>query len=230
MMSRGWAEDNGATVPVRQGTQAENFATRQANGTGPFRVVARNPDVRSTFAVHERWWDRRLHNVDRVTMTPIAADATRMAALLAGQVDMAFPVPPQDVARIGAGPATGVVVGPEIRTIFLGLDQFRDELLYTDVKGKNPFKDRRVRLAFYQAIDIDAIRTRVMRDQSIPSAMMIGPGVAGFDPSIARYPFDPEAARRLLAEAGYANGFRVTLDCPNDRYVNDEQICQALVP
>jgi peptide/nickel transport system substrate-binding protein len=192
--------------------------------------VARDPDVRTVFAANPKWWDRREHNLDRVVMTPIASDPTRVAALLSGQIDLAFPVPPQDLARVTAGRNTTTIVGPELRTIFLGLDQFRDALLYSDVKGKNPFKDRRVRLALYQAIDIAAIASRVMRDQAIPSAMMIGPGVAGFDPAIQRYPFDPDAARRLLAEAGYPNGFRLTLDCPNDRYVNDEQICQALVP
>jgi len=230
ILSKAWAEENNASQPLAAQSRQENFATRNANGTGPFRLVSREPDVRSVFAPHEKWWDTKVHNLTRVTMTPIATDATRVAALLSGQVDMAFPVPAQDVARLQANPATKVLLKPEVRTIFLGMDQSRDELLYSDVKGKNPLKDRRVRLAFYQAIDIQAIRDKVMRGLATPAAMMVGPGVAGFDPDQPRYPFDPIAAKKLLEEAGYPNGFRITLDCPNDRYNNDEAICQAVVP
>jgi peptide/nickel transport system substrate-binding protein len=119
---------------------------------------------------------------------------------------------------------------PELRTIFLGMDQSRDELLESNVKGKNPFKDKRVRQAFYQAIDEDAIKTKVMRGFARPTAQMVGPGINGYDPALdKRYPYDPLAARKLLAEAGYPDGFEVGFDCPTDRYVNDEAICQAVV-
>ena len=99
----------------------------------------------------------------RSIFTPIASDATRVAALLSGDVDVIDPVPLQDVARVDASPNAQVLQGPELRTIFLGMDQIRDELLYSNVKGKNPFKDVRVRQAFYLAIDVEAIKTRVMR-------------------------------------------------------------------
>jgi peptide/nickel transport system substrate-binding protein len=122
-----------------------------------------------------------------------------------------------------------VLQGPELRTIFLGMDQKRDELLFSNIKGKNPFKDRRVRQAFYQAIDIEAIKSKVMRGASTPSALMIAPGVHGFDASLnKRLPYDPEGAKKLLADAGYPNGFEVSMNCPNDRYVNDAEICQAV--
>jgi peptide/nickel transport system substrate-binding protein len=122
-----------------------------------------------------------------------------------------------------------VLQGTELRTIFLVMDQKRDELLFSSVKGKNPFKDVRVRKAFYQAIDIEAIKTKVMRGASTPTALMVGPGVRGFQPDMnKRFPYDPEAAKKLLAEAGYPNGFEVTMNCPNDRYVNDSAICQAV--
>ena len=173
ILSKAWAEENNASQPLAAQSRQENFATRNANGTGPFRLVSREPDVRSVFAPHEKWWDTKVHNLTRVTMTPIATDATRVAALLSGQVDMAFPVPAQDVARLQANPATKVLLKPEVRTIFLGMDQSRDELLYSDVKGRNPLKDRRVRLAFYQAIDIQAIRDKVMRGLATPAAMMV---------------------------------------------------------
>ena len=119
--------------------------------------------------------------------------------------------------------------GPELRTIFLGMDKKRDELQFSSVKGKNPFKDKRVRQAFYQAIDIEAIKSRVMRNAAAPTALMIGPGIKGFVPDMnKRLPFDTEAARKLLAEAGYPNGFEVSMNCPNDRYVNDGEVCQAV--
>jgi peptide/nickel transport system substrate-binding protein len=138
-------------------------------------------------------------------------------------------VPLQDVDRMKATPNLKVVQGPELRTIFLGMDQKRDELLFSSVKGKNPFKDVRVRRAFYQAIDIEAIRTRVMRGAATPTALMVAPGIKGFVPELnKRLPHDPDAAKKLLADAGYPNGFEVGMNCPNDRYVNDSAICQAV--
>ena len=119
--------------------------------------------------------------------------------------------------------------GPELRTIFLGMDQVRDELLYSNIKGKNPFKDIRVREAFYKAVDIELIKTRVMRGLSTPSALMIAPQLFKLSGDFTRPKFDPDGAKKLLAEAGYPDGFEVTMDCPNDRYVNDAAICQAVV-
>jgi peptide/nickel transport system substrate-binding protein len=139
------------------------------------------------------------------------------------------PVPVQDIGRLTAAPNLKVLQAPELRTIFLGMDQKRDELLYSNVKGKNPFKDKRVRQAFYQAIDIDGIQKTVMRGASKPTALMVGAGINGFVPEMnKRLPFDPDAAKKLLAEAGYPSGFEVTMNCPNDRYVNDARICQAV--
>jgi peptide/nickel transport system substrate-binding protein len=119
--------------------------------------------------------------------------------------------------------------GPELRTIFLGFDQYRPELKYSNVKGKNPFKDVRVRKAFYLAIDENAIASKVMRGAATPSALMISPLLFDLSKDYKRPGPDPEQAKKLLAEAGYPNGFEVTMDCPNDRYVNDEAICQAVV-
>jgi peptide/nickel transport system substrate-binding protein len=139
------------------------------------------------------------------------------------------PVPLQDVPRLQSSPGLKVMQSPELRTIFLGMDQKRDELLFSSVKGRNPLKDRRVRQAFYQAIDIEAIRTRIMRGVSTPAGLMVAPAVQGFAPELnKRLPHDVEAARKLLAEAGYATGFELGMHCPNDRYVNDAEICQAI--
>jgi peptide/nickel transport system substrate-binding protein len=152
-----------------------------------------------------------------------------VAALLSGEIDMMEPVPVQDVPRIAANAGLKVLQGPELRTIFLGMDQSRDELLFSNVKGRNPFKDRRVRQAFYQSIDINAIQKVVMRGASAPTGLMIAPGIKGFPADLnQRLPFDVEAARKLLADAGYPQGFEVGMNCPNDRYVNDEDICRAI--
>jgi len=231
MMSKSWSEKHGAETPELLSGDEEKHTTRHANGTGPFRLVSREAGVRTVAEPNPDWWDNanKTHNLTRVTFTPIASDATRVAALLSGQVDMAFPIPVQDINRVESGANTTMLVGPELRTIFLGMDQFRDELLYSNVKGANPFKDRRVREAVYRAINIEAIQSRVMRGLSNPSAMMVGPGINGFSDAYDRLAHDPERAKALMAEAGYGDGFEVGMDCPNDRYVNDEAICQAIV-
>jgi peptide/nickel transport system substrate-binding protein len=185
--------------------------------------------VRTVLVKNFNWWGKPDGNIDEVVFTPIGNDATRVAAMLSGEIDVMEPVPLKDVDRVKAGGNFTVLQGPELRTIFLGMDQKRDELLFSSVKGKNPFKDKRVRQAFYQAIDIEAIKSRVMRNAATPTAEMVGPGVRGFQPDMnKRLPYDPEASKKLLADAGYGSGFEVGMNCPNDRYVNDAQICQAV--
>ena len=229
IMSKKWSEDNQATRPVDRRKGVENAASFRANGTGPYRLRERQPNVRTTFVRNGNYWGKIEGNAQEVIFTPIGNDATRVAALLSGEVDVMEPIPVQDIDRVNAAPNSRAMVGPELRTIFLGMDQKRDELLYSNVKGKNPFKDKRVRQAFYQAIDIDGIQKTVMRGASKPTALMVGPGINGFDASQnKRLPYDPEAAKKLLADAGYPNGFEVTMNCPNDRYVNDARICQAV--
>jgi peptide/nickel transport system substrate-binding protein len=229
MMSKKWCEANRALQPVDKRKGTENTASFKANGTGPFRLRSRDPNVRTTLQRNPTYWGKIEGNVQDVVFTPIGNASTRVAALLSGEIDMMEPVPVQDIARIQSNPNLMVMQGPELRTIFLGMDQSRNELLYSNVKGKNPFKDRRVRQAFYQAIDINAIHKVVMRGASTPAALMIAPGITGFAPELnKRLPYDPEAAKKLLADAGYPNGFEVGMNCPNDRYVNDEEICKAV--
>jgi len=229
IMSKKWAENNQAARPVDRRKGLENAASFRANGTGPYRLRERQPNVRTTFVRNGSYWGKIDGNVQEVIFTPIGNDATRVAALLSGEVDVMEPVPLQDVERINASPNARAIVGPELRTVFLGMDQKRDELQFSNVKGKNPFKDKRVRQAFYQAIDIEGIQKTVMRGASRPTALLVGPGVNGFDPALnKRLPYDPDGAKKLLAEAGYPNGFEVTMNCPNDRYVNDARICQAV--
>ncbi|GAB4169795.1 MAG: ABC transporter substrate-binding protein [Thalassobaculales bacterium] len=230
IMDEEWTVANNATEVVR-GAAVQNFPNTNSNGTGPFMIAERVPDTRTVFVPNPNWWGKPEHNLTRAVFTPIANAATRVAALLSGELDMMYDVPLQDVQRMSSAPGVKVLQGPELRTIFLGFDQWRDELLDMPGTGKNPFKDVRVRRAFYQAIDINAIQRVVMRGASTPTGLMIAPGIQGFDPKLNdRYPFDPDGAKKLLTEAGYPNGFPVTLDCPNNRYVNDEAICQAIVP
>ncbi len=229
IMSKRWAEANNAVAPTPASAATPGFAALNANGTGPFRIESHQPGVRTVFKPRADWWGKPEHNLTEVIFTPIGSDATRVAALLSGEVDIIEPVPVQDIPRVNASPQAQVLTGPELRTIFLGFDQSRDELLESDVKGKNPFKDVRVRKAFYKAIDVEAIRSRIMRGLSTPSALMIAPELFPLSKDFTRPKPDLEEAKTLLAEAGYPNGFKVGMDCPNDRYVNDEQICQAVV-
>ena len=229
MMSKSWCEEHNAAQPMDLTKSGENYATRHANGTGPYVLDIREPDRRTTMHANPKWWDKIPGNVTDVTFNVISNAGTRVAALLSGDVDMIYTVPPQDIQRLEKAPGIKLWMGPELRTVFLGFDTARAELLKSDVKGKNPLQDKRVRQAFYQAIDINAIHQRVMRTQSHVTGLMYGPGINGYSTDLdVRYPYNPDAAKKLLADAGYPSGFGITLDCPNDRYVNDEAICQAV--
>src|SRR3954451_24889369 len=230
MMSKAWAEKNNAAAPASSKNKQENFATSNANGTGAFKIASRQLGVKTVFLPDPGWWGAKEHNLTEVVFTPIQSDATRVAALLSGEVDMVYPVPQQDAARISGTGKHQLLTGFELRTIFLNMDQARDELLESSVKGKNPFKDKRVRQALYQAIDMEAIKSRIMGGTSHIAGTMVAPGINGYDAKLdVRLDYDPEASKKLLAEAGYPGGFEIGMDCPNDRYVNDEKICQAIV-
>lgn len=229
IMSKAWCEAHNATEPVIIGKD-DNYALHYAMGTGPFRLVSREPDRRTVVEKNPGWWDKPVHNLDRVEFNVISSAPTRVAALLSGEMDMIYSVPPQDIARIKQTDGLKLLETPELRTIYLGFNTDRAELKSSDVKGKNPFKDVRVREAVALSIDEPAIASRVMLGLGHPTWEMWGPGVNGYDASLdVRPKADPAKAKQLLAEAGYPNGFRVTLDCPNDRYVMDEQICTAIV-
>ncbi|MEM6616188.1 MAG: ABC transporter substrate-binding protein [Pseudomonadota bacterium] len=230
IMDKEWAEANGAVPVTSASDENPNFASLNANGTGPFKVASHEVGIKTTFEANADWWDdaNKSHNLTAVEFTPVSSDATRVAALLSGELDMVYPVPVQDIERINNNSGTTALTGPELRTIFLGFDQMRDELLYSSVTGANPFKDIRVRKAFYHAIDIEAIKDKVMRNLSTPSALMISPFLFSKASDFERYEYNVEGAKALLTEAGYPDGFEVGMDCPNDRYVNDEAICQAV--
>ncbi len=231
VMSKTWSEANNAKEASDLQQKKENFANRNTNGTGPFMLKSREVDVKTVLVANPNWWDKPKHNLTDVEFTPIQSDATRTSSLLSGALDATVNVPLQDVARINSSGSFTVVQGPELRTLFLGMDQYRDELLYSDIKGKNPFKDIRVRKAFYQAIDVEGIKRAVMRGVSWPAGMVLSPQLNGAPKNLNTrvVPYDPEAAKKLLADAGYPNGFTVGMQCPNNRYVYDEQICLAII-
>jgi peptide/nickel transport system substrate-binding protein len=229
MYSKKWAEANGAVEAQSATATSLSPHSLKVNGTGPFKIEKHEPGNTTIFKPNAAWWGKPEHNLTEIVFRTIKSDATRVAALLSGEIDMMDPVPPQDIDRINANAGTQVLVGPELRTIFLNMDSFRPELLYSNIKGKNPFKDVRVRKAFYQAIDIEAIKSKVMRNMSVPSAVLIAPSLARGSDQFKRHPYDVAAAKKLMTEAGYPNGFELEMDCPNDRYVNDEAICQATV-
>jgi peptide/nickel transport system substrate-binding protein len=230
IMSKSWAESHKATRPIDFKSKEEGFASLHANGTGPFMLVSRQPDVKTVYQRNPNWWGKFEGNVQQVVYTPIKSDATRAAALVSGEIDVVLDPAPQDVQRLRQTSGVKVIDGPENRILFVGMDLGRDQLLYSNIKGKNPFQDVRVRRALYQAIDIDTLKNKLMRGQALPTGAITPSPLGSYnDPEIEkRLPFDLEAAKKLMTEAGYAQGFEVTLDCPNNRYINDEEICQAL--
>ncbi len=230
IMSKSWAEKNRSQNIQDYKAKEETYASRNTNGTGPYLIKGWEPDKRIVFAVNKDWWGKLDGNVTDVVYTPIKSDATRVSALLSGEVDLVTDLPTQDVERLRKEANLKILDGHEVRTIFIGLDQHNDELKYSNVKGKNPFKDLRVRRALNMAVDREAIRRVTMRGLSIPAGIMIAPGVHGYSTQIdIVQKYDPAAAKKLLAEAGYPQGLEFTLDCPNNRYVNDEKICQSLI-
>ena len=230
IMSRSWCEERKVTKPLDYTNKEETWASTHANGTGAFRLFSREPDVKTVLQRNPSSWGTIEGNVQEVVYTPIRNPATRVSALVSGELDFILDPPPTDLERLRSTAGVKVVDGPENRIVFIGMDQGRDELLYSNVKGRNPFKDLRVRRALYQAIDIETIKTRLMNGQAQPTGAVVPSPVASFgDPEIEkRLPFDLAAAKKNLADAGYPDGFEVTLDCPNNRYINDEKICLAL--
>jgi peptide/nickel transport system substrate-binding protein len=229
IMSKAWCDAHGADEPVILGAKADSYSVHNAMGTGPYKLVSREPDRKTVVEKNPAWWDKLPGNLDTVEFDVISSASTRVAALLSGEEDMVYSVPPQDMQRIAAAPGLRLIQHPELRTIYLGFDLWRDELASSDVKGKNPFRDQRVREAFGLAIDENLIASKVMLGLAHPTWLMWGPGVNGYDAKLDVRPKpDLAKAKQLMAAAGYPDGFKVTFDCPNDRYVMDEQVCTAI--
>ncbi|UHS58311.1 ABC transporter substrate-binding protein [Agrobacterium vaccinii] len=220
----GWLKDNNAEAPTDVGSGTEGYATYNENGTGPFKVESRQPDAKTVFVKYDGWWDKPQHNIDRIELTPIASSATRVAALLSGDIDFTDQAPVQDLPRLEA--ASGQVKlleGTDLRTVMIGFSQ-RDQLLSG---APNPMKDLRVRQAMQLAIDLDLIQKRVMRGKSRNAGALVAPQIPGYDATLdVPVKADPEKAKALLKEAG-AEGFEFEFNCA-DTLVNEEQMCQAV--
>jgi peptide/nickel transport system substrate-binding protein len=231
IMSEQWSEAHDARVPVNVSAGEENFASRHANGTGPFLLKEFEPNGRAVMVRNPGWWGfgPYPHNLDRIEFTPIAKPEERIAALRRGDIDLLTDPPFLALDQIESTPGLKLAQASQPRTAYLGMYQASPELRSSQVRGKNPFNDRRVRQAVYQAIDIEAIRDGIMRGLALPAGMLVAPGVNVVPALDQRLPHDPATAKRLLAKAGYPNGFSVTLDCPtNSSAVNGEGICRAI--
>ncbi|MEM8657837.1 MAG: ABC transporter substrate-binding protein [Pseudomonadota bacterium] len=232
IMDKDWAEANNATKVQDYEGGEDTFAAKNANGTGPYKLVSREPDVRTVMTMNENYWgkDEFPMEVTELIYTPIQNAATRVAALLSGEVDFIQDVPVQDLERVDNTDGLKVIKAPQNRVIFFGMNQGDADLTSDNVEGANPLADKRVRQAMNMAINRDAIQQVVMRGQSFPAGVIMPPFVNGWTEALDTVPqTDVEAAKALMTEAGYGDGFAITLNCPNDRYINDEAICQAAV-
>jgi peptide/nickel transport system substrate-binding protein len=228
MMSKAWAEKHNVQKPQDYNAKQETFAVRNANGTGPFMLVRYEADVRTTLKANPQWWGRGTSNgggnVDEVLYQVIQADATRLAALQSGQVDFVIDPPFQDLARLKADASLKVSTTDDIGTQYFAFNQHSAEI--GDVKGRNPFKDLRVRRAVQLALDTELIVKQVLRGEGTVTGSFFSPLVDGHLPEFERRPkADAAAARALLKEAGYENGFAVQMDCVNVAW--RAAVCQA---
>lgn len=228
IMDKEWAEANGAVEPGQADNSTESFANRNAMGTGAYVISDRDPGVMTEFTANPDWWGQKTGNIDKATFHVIANASTRVAALISGEVDMIDDVPPQDTDRIAKADGLSVKAQPNLRAVYLQPDMSRDELIHGSAEG-NPFKNKHVREAMSLAIDTQAIQKRIMRGYSTPLGLPIAKEVTGSTEAL-NTPVAPdlERARALMAEAGYPDGFSVTLDCTSDRFMNDEATCLAV--
>jgi len=232
VMDEGWTVENGAEEPQDFAGGGDNFASSNVNGTGAYRLESRTVDERTVLAAFEDYWGKGTFplEVTEIIQTPIQSAATRVAALLSGEVDLIQDVPVQDIGRVEGQDGLKISEAPQNRTIFLGMNQGADDLESDSIDGENPFAKPEVREAMNLAIDRVAIQRVVMRGQSDPTGVIIPPFVNGWSDALNAPPEgDAAKAKQMIGDAGYPDGFSVRLDCPNDRYINDEAICQAVV-
>lgn len=224
IFSKPWLVANHTETATDFGKGIEGFATRHTNGTGPFRVESRTPDQGAVLLRNPGWWDTPRHNLDRIEFNVVNNDATRIAALVTGQIDFTNAVPLQAIASLEKASGIRLLLTTELRTVF-----FAFNFAERDQAGEpNPLRDERVRMAMYQALDADAIKRSIMRNLSRTTGALVAPAIPGYVPALdERPPHDLVAAKKLMVEAGYPNGFQLSLVCSNDSYVAEEQLCTA---
>ena len=236
ILCKSWLAEHKALRPQNYVSGEESYLARHANGTGPFKLASREVDVQTVFTANHDWWDdaNRVGNVETVIYTPIASPATRTAALLSGEIDFVLDPAPQDLARLERDARLKVLSYAEDRVMMIALDLARDNSPYVKSMdgtplATNPFKDKRVREAMSLAVNRDALVKTIMRGRAVATQTIVSNAVAGYSTEIAKpAPYDLEKAKALLAQAGYEKGFAFTLDTPNNRWINDENLSKAL--
>jgi peptide/nickel transport system substrate-binding protein len=226
IMSKTWVERHGAELPSQLGDDRWDHVETHANGTGPFVLEEFEPGERTVLVRNASWWDlaRHPHNIDRIVQTRVDDPARGAQLLLARKIDVLQSPPPVQLERIAATPGLKVQKAETNQTLYLGFDQASPELRSSNVKGRNPFADRRVREAVYQGIDIERI-IEGLHGLAVPAGMLIWPKGIGWSEELdQRPPYDPDKARALLTEAGYPDGFEVRFDCPAYR----EPVCSTI--
>ena len=227
-----------STVLVVSSRAAANATTDDFNtgkatiGTGPFKFVRWQKGDRIELARNDDWWGPKAA-WDKVTFRIITSDPTRVASLLAGEVRAIENVPTNDLAKLATNKDLSIYRTVSVRLMYLHLDTARDKTPFaTDKAGKplekNPLKDLRVRRALSKAINRQALVERVMEGAAVATGQLMPEKFFGYTPALKTEAYDPEGARKLLAEAGYPEGFGLTLHAPNNRYVNDEQVAQVI--
>jgi peptide/nickel transport system substrate-binding protein len=226
LMSKAWAQKHKAEKPQDYKAKEETYSARNANGTGPYRLVSWEPDIKAVLAANDQYWGKR-GNVTEARYFVVGSAATRMAALISGEMDIVVDPALQDLERLRRVPEVSVSQTVSTGIQYLGFDHAREKLKHGDAGGRNPFQDRRVREAVRLAIDRPALVAKVMRNTGTLTRAMYSPAIDGYDKRFdAAAPYDPERARALLREAGYANGFAVDLDCTAQQPA--DSICQAI--
>jgi peptide/nickel transport system substrate-binding protein len=200
---------------------------RKPVGTGPYTLLSWQRGQSIVLEANPDYF-LGMPSIERVEIRPLTNDSTRVAAILSNAVGLINQVPVRDVDRIKAISQLRFVMQPGLRLIYLQMDQHREQSPYVEGVESNPFLDVRVRKALYHGIDEDAIVEHIMGGFAVPAGQYYPAAVTGYDPNVTRPPYDPDKARQLLKEAGYEDGFTVTLDTPNDRYINDDKIAQAV--
>lgn len=222
-----FAPDGCSGIESYPATEDFNDGTA-AIGTGPYTFQEYVKGDRIVVSAYPDYWGPE-PTWETVTFKPIPSDGPRVAALLAGDVDLIESPPSQDLERLRNDPSVKVVDGLSNRVIYVAMDQHMEPSPGIEgAEGKNPLKDARVRKAMSLAINRDAIADRIMGGQSVPAGQLVAPGLFGYDDNVTADSYDPERAKELLAEAGYPDGFKLVLATPNDRYMNDSRIAQAI--
>lgn len=219
-----WLKDNNSEKPTDVSAKVEGYATYHTNGTGPFMLESRVPDSKTVLVKNPNWWDKSQTNIDRIEFMPITSAATRVSALLSGEIDFTDNAPSQDLPRLSAQPGLKVMERTDLRTVMVGFNR-KPKLANGE---DNKFNDLRVRQAFAHALDHKLIQQRIMRGKSRTAGEVVAPEIPGYSAALDEpLSFDPELSKKLLAEAG-ASDYPFTMVCSTDAYVNEEELCQGI--